>query len=312
MSDAACIAAARAALRPRGIERQDTMDVGFIGLGRMGRAMAAKLVEAGHTVRVWNRSPGVAREIAGATPVASAAEAFAGDAAITMLSDDAALRSVIVEGGLLDGAGRPALHLSMSTISVALAQELAAIHARAGIAYVGAPVFGRPDAAAAGALNIVAAGESGAIERAGPLLDAMGTKTWRFGTEPHRANAVKLAGNFMLVSAIETMGEAAAFAEGHGVPAADLLTMLTGTLFASPVYKGYGASISANRYEPPGFGLRLGAKDIGLVLRAAEAANVPMPFAGVLRDNLIDAIAHGDGDKDLAALATVATRRSGR
>ena len=288
------------------------MDVGFIGLGRMGRAMAGKLVEAGHNVRVWNRSPGVAQEIAGATPVTSPAEAFAGDAAITMLSDDAALRAVIVEGGLLDGAGRPALHLSMSTISVALAQELAAIHARAGIAYVGAPVFGRPDAAAVGALNIVAAGDADAIERAGPLLDAMGTKTWRFGTEPHQANAVKLAGNFMLVSAIEAMGEAAAFAEGHGVPASDLLTMLTGTLFASPVYKGYGASIAASRCEPPGFGLKLGAKDIGLVLRAAEAANVPMPFAGVLRDNLIDAIAHGDGDKDLAALATVAARRSGR
>ncbi|TXM87328.1 NAD(P)-dependent oxidoreductase, partial [Methylobacterium sp. WL122] len=166
------------------------MDVGFIGLGRMGRAMAAKLIEAGHTVRVWNRSPGVAQEIVGATPVGTAAEAFAGDAAITMLSDDAALRSVIVEGGLLDGAGRPGLHLSMSTISVALAQELAAIHARAGIACCDD------------------------VERAGPLLDAMGTKTWRFGTEPHQANAVKLAGNFMLVSAIEAMGEAAAFAEG--------------------------------------------------------------------------------------------------
>ncbi|MCJ2107085.1 NAD(P)-dependent oxidoreductase [Methylobacterium sp. E-041] len=288
------------------------MDVGFIGLGRMGRAMAAKLVEAGHTVRVWNRTPDAAHGISGATPVASAAEAFVGDAAITMLSDDAALRSVIVEGGLLDSAGRPAIHLSMSTISVALAQELAAIHARAGIAYVGAPVFGRPDAAAAGALNIIAAGDAGAIDRAAPLLDAMGTKTWRFGTEPHQANAVKLAGNFMLVSAIEAMGEAAAFAEGHGVAGADLLDMLTGTLFASPVYKGYGASIAANRYEPPGFGLRLGAKDIGLALGAAAAVNVPMPFASVLRDNLIDAIAHGDGDKDLAALATVATRRSGR
>ena len=288
------------------------MDIGFLGLGRMGRGMVGRLVEAGHTVRVWNRSPEAARGIAGAVPVGTAAEAFAGDAAITMLADDAALRSVIVEGGLLDGARRPALHLSMSTISVALAQELAAIHARAGIAYVGAPVFGRPDAAAAGMLNIVAAGDAAAIERAAPLFDAMGTKTWHFGTEPHRANAVKLAGNFMLVSAIEAMGEAAAFAEGHGVPAADLLGMLTGTLFASPVYKGYGASIAASRYEPPGFTLRLGAKDIRLVLGAAEAVNVPMPFASVLRDNLIDAIAHGDGDKDFAALATVATRRSGR
>jgi len=288
------------------------MDVGFLGLGRMGRAMAANLVEAGHTVRVWNRSAEAARGIAGATPVATPAEAFRGDAAITMLADDAALRSVIVEGGLLDGPERPAVHVSMSTIAVALAQELAPIHERAGVAYVAAPVFGRPDAAANAALNIVAAGDEAAIARVQPLLDAMGTKTWRFGPEPYRANAVKLAGNFMLISAIEAMGEAAAFAEGHGVSAAALLDLLTNTLFASPVYKGYGALIAESRYEPPGFTMRLGAKDVRLVLAAAEAAGVPMPFAGILRDNFIDAISHGDGDKDFAALATVAARRSGR
>ncbi|WP_336487676.1 NAD(P)-dependent oxidoreductase [Methylobacterium nigriterrae] len=288
------------------------MDVGFIGLGRMGRGMAASLVRAGHRVRVWNRSPDAVRSIDGAMPVATAAEAFRGDAAITMLADDPALRAVIVEGGLLDSGEPPGMHLSMSTISVALAQELAAIHARAGVPYVAAPVFGRPDVAEKGALNIVAAGDPAVTERAAPLLDAMGAKTWRFGTEPHRANAVKLAGNFMLVSAIEAMGEAAAFAEGHGVPGADLLDLLTSTLFASPVYKGYGASIAASRYEPPGFNLKLGAKDIRLALAAADAAGVPMPFASVLRDNLIDAMAHGDGEKDLAALATVAARRSGR
>ncbi|MEA1831462.1 NAD(P)-dependent oxidoreductase [Methylobacterium durans] len=288
------------------------MDVGFIGLGRMGRAMAGCLVRAGHSVRVWNRSPEAARSVEGASAVATAAEAFRGDAAVTMLADDAALRSVIVEGGLLDGAERPGLHLSMSTISVALAQDLAAIHGRAGVPYIAAPVFGRPDVAEKGALNIVAAGEAEAIARAAPLLDAMGAKTWPFGTEPQRANAVKLAGNFMLVSAIEAMGEAAAFAEGHGVAGADLLDLLTNTLFASPVYKGYGASIAAKRYEPPGFNLRLGAKDIRLALAAAEAVSVPMPFASALRDNLIEAIAQGDGDKDLAALARVAARRSGR
>ena len=288
------------------------MDIGFLGLGRMGRGMAANLVEAGHTVRVWNRSPEAARAITGATPVETASEAFRGDAAITMLADDAALRAVIVEGGLLDAPERPAVHVSMSTIAVALAQELAAIHQRAGVPYVAAPVFGRPDIAANGALNIVAAGEDGAIETVQPLLDAMGAKTWRFGAEPHRANAVKLAGNFMLVAAIEAMGEAAAFAEGHEVPGADLLDMLTSTLFACPVYKGYGASIMSGTYEPPGFGLSLGLKDIRLALAASDAANVPMPFASVLRDTLIDAVAHGDGGKDLAALALVSARRSGR
>ncbi len=140
----------------------------------------------------------------------------------------------------------------------------------------------------------------------------MGTKTWRFGSEPEKANAVKLAGNFLLISAIEAMGEAAAFAEGHGVAGADVLGMLTSTLFASPVYKNYGAMIMEGRYEPPGFTMRLGLKDVRLALEAGEAAAVPMPFASVLRDNLLDAIAHGDGDRDFAALATVAARRSGR
>ena len=288
------------------------MDVGFLGLGRMGRAMALTLVRAGHTVRVWNRSAQAAREIEGAVPVETPAEAFRGDAAITMLADDAALRAVIVQGGLLDAPERPKVHVSMSTIAVALARELAPIHERAGVAYVAAPVFGRPDAAEKGALNIVAAGADEAIASVQPLLDAMGTKTWRFGTEPGKANAVKLAGNFMLIAAIEAMGEAAAFAEGHGVPGRDVLDMLTSTLFASPVYKGYGGQIMAQSYDQPGFLLRLGLKDIRLALQASEAVGVPMPFASVLRDNFVDAISQGDGDKDLAALATVSARRSGQ
>jgi len=288
------------------------MDVGFIGMGRMGRGMAARLAEQGHAVRAWNRSPEAARGLPGVTAVASAAEAFRGDAVITMLADDAALESVLVQGGLLDGAGRPGVHLGMSTISVALAERLTAIHGRAGIPYVSAPVFGRPDVAEAGKLNIVAAGPGAAIEAAAPLLDAMGAKTWRYGEEPTRANAVKLAGNFMLIAAIEAMGEACAFTEGHGVTGAEFLDLMTNTIFASPVYKNYGAAIAARRYEPPGFGLRLGAKDVRLALQAGEAAGVPMPFASVLRDGLIEAVSHGDGGKDLSALAEVSRRRGGR
>lgn len=288
------------------------MDVGFIGMGRMGRGMAACLARAGHRVRVWNRSPDGARGIDGVRPVASAAEAFSGEAVITMLADDAALEAVIVAGGLLDRPERPGVHIGMSTVSVALAGRLAASHERAGVAYVSAPVFGRPDVAEAGKLNIVAAGDAGVLDRVAPLFTAMGAKTWRFGREPERANAVKLAGNFMLVAAIEAMGEACALTEGHGVAGADFLDLMTNTLFASPVYKGYGASIAQSRYEPPGFGLKLGAKDVGLVLQAAGTAGVPMPFASVLRDGLIEAISHGDGDKDLAALAKVSARRSGR
>lgn len=288
------------------------MDVGFIGMGRMGRGMAARLAQEGHKVRAWNRSPEAARGIPGVTAVGSAAEAFAGDAVISMLADDAALEAVVVQGGLLDGAGRPGLHLGMSTISVALAERLTAVHGRAGIPYVSAPVFGRPDVAEAGKLNIVAAGPEAAITAAAPLLEAMGAKTWRYGEEPKRANAVKLAGNFMLVAAIEAMGEACAFTEGHGVKGGEFLDLMTNTIFASPVYKNYGAAIAARRYEPPGFGLRLGAKDIRLALQAAEAAGVPMPFASVVRDGLIEAMSHGDADKDLAALAEVSARRRGK
>lgn len=288
------------------------MDVGFIGMGRMGRGMAARLAQEGHRIRAWNRSPEAAQGIPGVIAVGTAAEAFAGDAAISMLADDAALEAVVVQGGLLDGAGRPAVHLGMSTISVALAERLTAIHGRAGVPYVSAPVFGRPDVAEAGKLNIVAAGPDTAIAAAAPLLDAMGAKTWRYGEEPKRANAVKLAGNFMLVAAIEAMGEACAFTEGHGVKGGDFLDLMTNTIFASPVYKNYGAAIAARRYEPPGFGLRLGAKDIRLALQAAETAGVPMPFASVLRDGLIEAMSHGDADKDLAALAEVSARRRGK
>ncbi|MCF4126379.1 NAD(P)-dependent oxidoreductase [Methylobacterium sp. SyP6R] len=290
------------------------MDVGFLGLGRMGRGMALNLVKAGHRVRVWNRSAEAAESLRvhGAVPVATPAEAFRGDAAVTMLADDAALRAVVVEGGLLDQADKPKVHLGASTISVALAEELAAVHGRAGVAYVSAPVFGRPDVAEAGKLNILAAGPDAAIAAAQPLLEAMGAKTWRFGEAPARANAVKLAGNMMIVAAIEAMGEASALAEAHGVAAADLLDLLTNTIFAAPVYKNYGASIAAGRYEPPGFGLALGAKDVRLALAAGEAARVPMPLASVLRDGLLDALAHGDGGKDLAALATVSMRRAGR
>lgn len=288
------------------------MDVGFLGLGRMGRGMATRLAEQGHTVRAWNRSPEAARDLAGVQVVGSAAEAFAGDAVITMLADDASLENVLVEGGLLDGSHRPGMHLGMTTISVAMGDRLAALHAKAGIPYVSAPVFGRPDAAAAGKLNIVAAGPQATVSAAAPLFEAMGVKTWHYGEEAKRANAVKLAGNFMIVSAIEAMGEACAFAEGHGVPGGDVLDLLTNTIFAAPVYKNYGGAIAEGRYEPPGFGLKLGAKDVRLALQAAEAAGVPMPMASVLRDGLIEAISHGDGDKDLAALAEVSKRRAGQ
>ncbi len=289
------------------------MDVGFIGLGNMGAAMARKLIGAGHRLKVWNRSPAAAQalEAAGATRVASPGEAFAGDAVITMLADDDALRGVVIDSGALDKAPRGLVHASMSTISVSLAEDLAARHRQAGMAYVAAPVFGRPDAAEAGKLNILAAGDEAAIDRLQPLLDVMGQKTWRLGAEPQRANAAKLAGNLMIACAIEAMGEAAALGRAYGVAPSDLLDILTSTLFASQVYKGYGGSIAEARYEPAGFKLRLGLKDVRLALQAAEAKNVPLASASAIRDNLLEAMAAGDGDKDWSALAEVSSRRGG-
>lgn len=288
------------------------MNVGFIGLGGMGRAMAANLIKAGHHVRAWNRTRSAAAELAGegAESADEPRDAFGG-AVISMLADDEAVRQVVLDGRLLETAPAGTVHVNMATISVGLAQELASEHRRHGVGYVAAPVFGRPEAAAAGQLIIVAAGDAAAIDRVQPLLDAVGRQTSRVGHEPSQANAVKIAGNFMIASAIETMAEAAVFVERHGVPPADLLNLLTNTLFAAPVYKSYGGFIMERRYEPAAFRLALGLKDVRLVLEAAEGARTPMPFASVLRDHLLEAVAHGDGDLDWAALANVARRHAG-
>ena len=290
------------------------MDIGFIGLGSMGQGIAANLVRAGHRVRVWNRSRGPVGELErqGAHGVATARDAFTGDAVLSMLPADDVVRSVIIDGGLIAEAPRGLVHVNLATISVALARELAELHHAHGIGYVAAPVFGRPDVAAAGKLHIVAAGDPAAIARVQPLLDSIGQKTWPVGTEPHRANVVKLAGNFMIVSAIETMGEAAAMAEGYGVTHAELLDVLTNTVFPTPVYKNYASIIAAQRFEPAGFKLTLGLKDVRLVLEAGEAVNTPLPFASVLRDNLLDAVAHGLSEQDWSAVTEVARRRAGR
>jgi 3-hydroxyisobutyrate dehydrogenase-like beta-hydroxyacid dehydrogenase len=288
------------------------MEAGFIGLGAMGRAMVANLLKAGHRVRVWNRSRGPMDELAreGAEPVEEARLAFGG-VVISMLAADEAVREIILAQRLLEAAPPGTVHVNMATISVRLAEELAAEHQRHGVQYVSAPVFGRPDVAAAGQLNIVAAGDAGAIDRVQPLLDVIGQRTWRVGPEPRQANAVKVAGNFMIAAAIESMAEAAVMVERYSVSSAELLNVLTNTLFAAPVYKSYGALIAERRYHPAAFRLALGLKDMRLVLEAADSARTPMPFASVLRDHLLEAVAQGQGDWDWAALAEVARRRAG-
>ncbi|MFE2996731.1 NAD(P)-dependent oxidoreductase [Nocardia sp. NPDC059246] len=306
-----------AAVRPVGRRRQrgvcmTGMTVGFIGLGAMGQGMAASLLRAGHRLRVWNRSPEpVAALVAqGADAAGSLADVFAAEAVVSMLANDDAVEQLLLDPALLAGA-KAAVHVNMATVSIALADRAAALHAEHGIGYVAAPVLGRPQVAAAGELNILAAGGNTALAQAAPLLSAMGRHTWPFGTRPSHANAAKISANFLIACAIESMAEACSLAESHGVRPTDLVEMFSGTLFPGPIYSGYGEMVAARRYEPAGFRLPLGLKDVNLALTAGAAANVPLPFGSVLRDAFLDALAHGDGDKDWAAVAAVARRRAG-
>lgn len=290
------------------------MDVGFIGLGHMGQGMARNLMRAGHRLKVWNRSPGPAEalEREGAQRAGAAAEAFDADAVFTMLSADDAVRQVVLEGGALDRARQGAVHVVCAIISAGFSRTLEEVHAAAGVGYVAAPVLGRPDVAEAGQLNVLAAGAPAHLGKVAPLLEAIGKRVWPLGEEPHLAHVAKLACNFSLASAIETMAEAFALAEAHGLDPKALLEVFTGTLFAAPAYQTYGPMIVERRFEPANFKLTLGLKDVRLALDAGESVGVPLPFASVLRDNFVDAIGHGDGGKDWSAVAATALRRAGR
>ncbi|MFE7594300.1 NAD(P)-dependent oxidoreductase [Kitasatospora sp. NPDC057512] len=286
--------------------------IGFVGLGAMGRGMAGSLLRAGHTVRVWNRSPEPVAAMVdeGAEAAGSLAEVFAADTVVSMLANDAAVERLLLDPALLAGAGAT-LHVNMATVSLALAERAEALHAEHGVGYVAAPVLGRPPVAAAGRLNILVAGAPELLERAEPLFAAMGERTWHFGESPRQANTVKISTNFLIACAIESMAEACSLAEAHGIRPTDLVDLLTGTLFPGPIHTGYGAMVAERRYEPAGFRLPLGLKDVGLALDAGAARNVPLPIGSVLRDAFLDALAHGDGDKDWAAVAEVARRRAG-
>jgi 3-hydroxyisobutyrate dehydrogenase-like beta-hydroxyacid dehydrogenase len=290
------------------------MKIGFIGLGNMGQAMASQLLKGGHAVQVWNRSaePVQAMVELGARAAASPAEAFASDVVFSMLADDQALRDVLLDSGLLDRLEAPLIHVNMATIAVAFAEELAERHARRGVAYIAAPVMGRPDVAAAGALNILAAGPMAAIAQVQPLLDLIGKKTWVLGEEPARANVMKLAVNFMLASAIESMGEAAVLVDAYGIASGTLIDLISSSIFPGPVYQGYGKMIAARNYEPALFKASLGLKDVNLAIAAAERVAVPMPMAEVVKGSLQDALANDEAHMDLAVLGRVAERRAGR
>lgn len=290
------------------------MDVGFIGVGRMGWPMARNLVRAGHRVVVWDRTRSRAEELRdeGAEIADTPAGACQGEIVITMLANDDAVEEVVLGSGrVISALPQDAIHLSMSTISVALSEELTEVHHAAAQDFVAAPVFGRPEAAAAGKLFIVAAGEPEPVDRCKPLFDDLGQKTFIVHQFPLKANLVKLSGNFLIASVIECLGEAMALIRKSDIDPRRFLAILTGSLFSAPVYKTYGELILEEKYQPPGFTMPLGLKDIRAVLEAAEAKNVPMPVASLLRDHFITGIARGEADLDWSALARLAAQDAG-
>lgn len=290
------------------------MKVGFIGMGQMGTGMALSLLRAGHDVTVYNRTrertlPLVEK---GARAASRVAEACDGPVVFTMLAEDSAVESVAFgEEGIRTHLAPGAIHVSSSTISVALSERLAREHAAAGQRFVAAPVFGRPEAAEAGKLFVVAAGEQESVAAVQSLFDAIGQRTFVVSDKPGLANLIKLSGNFLIASVIESLGEAMALVGKGGVDRRQYLDILTSTLFNAPLYKSYGGMIADRKFEPAGFAAPLGQKDIRLTLAAAEGLRVPMPLASLLRDRFLTLLAHGGDKLDWSAIGDLPRQEAG-
>jgi len=291
------------------------MKIGFLGMGQMGAGIASNLLKAGHEVVVWNRSQAKAQPLIalGATRAATPRQAAAGrDAVITMLADDNALQAVTSgEDGLIAGLGEAGLHVSMSTIAVATADRLKQDHGAHRQRFLSAPVFGRPEAAAAAKLFIVAAGNEADLKTAAPIFSAVSQRVFVLGSNVAAANLVKLCGNFMILAAVEAMGEAMTLAEKGGVQPAQLLEVLTGSLFDSPVYRNYGAMLAQRNFRPAGFAAPLGLKDMRLAAQAADTLRVPMPVLNVLRDHLLQTIAVEGEDIDWSGIGSSIAKNAG-
>ena len=291
------------------------MRIGVTGLGPMGTPMAANFVRAGHTVAVWNRSPGKAAALlaAGAREAATPADAARdADVVFSMLAHDDAVRHVTLGAdGIADGLAAGAIHVSSSTISLDLARALTAAHAERGQRFLSATVLGRPPAAAEGHLYVMVAGEAATVEEVRPALDAIGRQIFVVGAEPWQSNLVKLSANFMIFSTIEQLSEIFALNEKAGVPPATVFEVLTGSFCSAPVHVNYGKLILDRAFSPPGGAMRLGAKDNELMLRAGDAFSVPLPMASLLRDRFIASVARGDGELDFAALSNRAREDAG-
>jgi 3-hydroxyisobutyrate dehydrogenase-like beta-hydroxyacid dehydrogenase len=280
------------------------MQIGFIGLGSMGSAMARNLVKAGHEVHAWNRSHVAHDLIAGVNLLGSPREAFRAEVVFTMLSDDAAIRAVVLDPGLLQNARPGLIHVVTSTISVAFARELAKLHKALGLGYVSAPVLGRPNVAASGQLNILAAGKPEVVAAIEPILVPLSKKVWKLGEDPTQANAAKLAANMMIAVAIESMVEGIALTESVGLDRADFFELILGTLFSGRAYESYSAQITERRFEP-GFKAKLALKDMRLASELGKETGRTLPILSVVRGRLTDVVAAGLGEKDWSVMAEI-------
>lgn len=287
------------------------MQIGFIGLGSMGIAIARNLVKAGHDVRAWNRTAIAPDTVPGMTLLDDAAEAFQTEVAFTMLSDDAAIREVIIGPALLERARAGLIHVVTSTISVAFADELARLHERAALGYVSAPVLGRPNVAAKGELNMLVGGKADIVAAIEPLLAPLTKKVWKLGEIPARANAAKIAANMMIAMAIEAMAEGVVLTESVGLDRSRFFEMILGTLFAGRTYESYSAQIAKSAFEP-GFKAKLGLKDLRLATEAGSATGRTLPMLDAVRERLGEAVSAGLGEKDWSIMADVTVRGPGR
>ncbi|WP_019180136.1 NAD(P)-dependent oxidoreductase [Microbacterium yannicii] len=282
--------------------------IGFLGLGTMGAAMARRLIDGGHEVVVWNRSrPAVDALVAdGAIAADEPRDALATGTSFSMLANDEVAEQILSPDTVATAAG--GRHVNMASVSPEAADRLAALHAAADVAYVAAPVIGRPQVAAAGKLNILAAGDDEVVEEVSPYLELMGAQIWRFGTRPRTANVAKIAVNYNIIHALQALGESVNLVERHGIEGAEFVDLLTSTLFGGVVYSGYGDSIARRDY-PPLFGMRLGFKDLGLAERAAREVDAALPTAPALRHMFEAALADPQlAESDWAAIAEIVRR----
>ncbi|WP_241386284.1 NAD(P)-dependent oxidoreductase [Rhodococcus sp. CH91] len=289
------------------------MEIGFLGLGTMGTPMARNMARVGNTVLVWNRSPGKAGSVVeyGAREVVSPTEALHVPVSCSALADDHAFAGTVLSSDALAAMQPGSVHVNLATVSPEMATHAAEALAGIGVRYVASPVFGRAEVAEAGNLTVLAAGDPDAVDEVAPLLEVIGRRTWRIGEDPRQANIMKVLGNYLIANALQAIAEATTIAEKVGGSPELLMDIMNDSLFPGVVYEGYGRMISRRTYEPTGFGLALGLKDVRLARAQARGADVTLPFGSVLEDVFVDALAHGQGRQDWSAITEATRRRAG-